>query len=118
MTKINEAKTRWRTKGKRGEGARNSKKKARLAALCPISLIKKSSIAETDVERKTSSDAFSLPGLFHACVESEFADIGGVQGDERRPKKRTQRNLWVGCGEVGTQTSGRRHEQRGKRDAN
>lgn len=105
-------------KGGKGKGARNSKKKARLAALCPISLIKKSSIAETDVERKTSSDAFSLPGLFHACVESEFADIGGVQGDERRPKKRTQRNLWVGCGEVGTQTSGRRHEQRGKRDAN
>ena len=84
--------------------------------MCPISLIKKSSIAETDVERKTSSDAFSLPGLFHACVESEFADISGV-GDERRPKKRTQRNR-VGCGEVGTQTSGRRYEQKGKRDAN
>lgn len=80
----------------RGVETRNSKKKARLAALCPISLIKKSSIAETDVERKTSSDAFSLPGLFHACVESEFADIGGVQGDERRPKKRTQRNR-MGC---------------------
>lgn len=116
MTKINEAKTGWRTKGEEGE-ARNSKKKARLAALCPISLIKKSSIAETDVERKTSSDAFSLPGLFHACVEYEFADIGGVWGDERRPKKRTQRNR-VGCGEIGTQTSGRRHEQKGKRDAN
>lgn len=50
-------------------------------------------------------------------VEYEFADIGGVWGDERRPKKRTQRNR-VGCGEIGTQTSGRRHEQRGKRDAN
>lgn len=49
-------------------------------------------------------------------VEYEFADIGGW-GDERRPKKRTQRNR-EGCGEIGTQTSGRRHEQRGKRDAN
>lgn len=79
MTKINEAKTGWRTKGEEGE-ARNSKKKARLAALCPISLIKKSSIAETDVERKTSSDAFSLPGLFHACgirIRGHRRSMGG-----------------------------------------
>lgn len=99
----------------RGVEARNSKKKARLATLCPISLIKKSSIAETDVERKTSSDAFSLPGLFHACVESEFADIGGVQGDERRPKKRTQRNR-EGCRRANKWKKARTEGE--KRDAN
>lgn len=84
----------WNMIEGRRKPARNLKKKPPLGSVCSISLIKKSSIAETDVERKTSSDAFSLPELFQRRCGIRICGhrrcIGGMRGDRKREQRETK----------------------------
>ena len=65
---------------------RNLKKKPPLGSVCSISLIKKSSIAETDVE--------SLPELFQRRCGIRICGhrrcIGGMRGDRKREQRETK----------------------------
>lgn len=64
----------------------NLKKKPPLGSVCSISLIKKSSIAETDVE--------SLPELFQRRCGIRICGhrrcIGGMRGDRKREQRETK----------------------------
>ena len=91
-----------RQRGQRNP-ARNLKKKASLGSVCPISLIKKSSIVDTDAERKTSERRIQFTRIVATPVWNPNlrtpSDVprrlrGGRGRGEggRRPKKRTGKN--------------------------